>query len=266
MPRDALRACFDRFQKEVREEMEKKVSDNELLQTSSITTLNSEIASLSEEKKLQDTRMKENEERVCREQAAAAGEFRRQMRLQKQENEASMAGMAERAELLKDKERELLSLKTTVTQLRSSIAANKRNEILMTDAIDQYGVKINMVEMEIDNVRMRNRHVYEENKKLKASMGVRTREQEKEKAEIATFRPRMLDMADRMVAEYKKITKEIVKIDEKQKRIIAEKTAIIAQMQSAAMAAGAAKKRKGLSEIAGTADDCGGSSVTQETD
>jgi len=36
-----------------------------------------------------------------------------------------------------------------------------------------------------------------------------------------------------MVTEYKKINKQLIKIDEKQKRIIAEKTAIIMQLQNA---------------------------------
>jgi len=104
--------------------------------------------------------------------------------------------------------------------------------VLLTDALDDYGIKINLVEVEIESVRARNRQMHDENKKLKEKIGSRMREQEQQKAEMASFRPRMVDMADRMVAEYKKINKQIVKIDEKQKRIIAEKTAIIMQLQS----------------------------------
>jgi len=137
-------------------------------------------------------------------------------------------------------------MKTTVADLKSNIKTNKINGEKMVNAIDEYDVKVNLVEMEIQNVCQRNRQIHEENKKLKEKMANRKREQDKQKAEMAemaTFRPKMLDMADRMVAQYNKITLQIVKIDEKQRRIIAEKTAIISQMQTEKLA-NAAKKRK----------------------
>jgi chromosome segregation ATPase len=264
MSHDAIRTCFDRFQEEVRDEIEKNKLCEQQLQASCIASLNCEITSLHEEKRQHGVCLKETEEKVRRVQVAANAstvEFRRKIKVQRQQHEASVASMAESAEVLKAKERDLLSLKATVSQLRSNIADNKLKEVLMKDAIDEYSVSINLVETEIENVRARNRQVYDENKKLKEKMCVRTREHEKEKAEIATFRPRMLDMADRMVAEYKKINRQIVKIDEKQKRIIAEKTAIIAQMQSAMTTEGAAKKRKHLPQACHAVADGGECSV-----
>jgi len=258
MPRDAIRTCFDRFQQEVRDEIEQHRLDERQLQANTIATLNSEIASLHEEKRLHGVWIKETEEKTCRDQVAATAatvEFRRKIKLQKLQHEASLVSIAENTQLLKGKERDLESMTATVSQLRTSIAANELNEILMNDAIDGYGVSIELVEMEVDNVRVRNRQMSDENKRLKERMGVRMREQEKERAEIATFRPRMLEMAEHMVAEYKKISKQIVKIDEKQKRIIAEKTAIIAQMLSASTKEDGVKKRKCPSQASSTVPD-----------
>jgi len=124
-------------------------------------------------------------------------------------------------------------IKTEVQKLKIDISRKRSNEMQLTDAIDDYGIKMALVEVKIESVRARNRHLHDENKKLKEKIGARMREQEQQKAEMASFRPRMVDMAERMVAEYKKINKQIIKIDEKQKRIIAEKTAIILQLQPA---------------------------------
>jgi len=261
MPRDVIRTCFERFQKEVHDEIEQHRKDERQLQANTIATLNSEIASLQEEKRLHGAKIQETEEKACRDKVAATAatlEFRRKIKLQKQQHEACLATIAENAELLKGKERDLESMKATVSHLKISIAANELNEILLNDAIEGYGVSTNLVEIEVDNVRVRNRQISDENKRLKERMVMRTREQEKEKTEMAAFRPRMLDMADRMVVEYKRITKEIDKIDGKQKRIIAEKTAIIEQMQSALTKENDVKKRKfqsqSCSPVAGAAE------------
>jgi len=50
----------------------------------------------------------------------------------------------------------------------------------------------------------------------------------------------MLEMVDKMVVEYRKMTQQIMQMDEKQQRIIHEKSAIIASIQEADVV----KKRK----------------------
>jgi len=229
MAHDAVAACFERFQTEVRAEIQKKVD--------------ADMASLEEEnvqkQKLQD-------DLVQREHAATTNDYRRKIRLHKQQTEDSASKLSECSDIIQAKETELLCMKTTVADLKSNIKTNKIDREKMVNAIDEYDVKVNLVEMEIQTVCQRNRQIHEENKKLKEKMANRKREQDKRKAEMAemaTFRPKMLDMADRMVVHFNKITLQIVKIDEKQRRIIVEKTAIISQMQTEKLANGA-KKRK----------------------
>jgi len=99
------------------------------------------------------------------------------------------------------------------------------------ESIEAHVIKIGMVEMEIESVRMRNKAMRDENSKLKEKISRTARECEQQQNETASFKPQMLDMVDTMVVEYRKIMHQIALLDEKQKRILLEKWAIIAHMQ-----------------------------------
>ena len=227
-----MSVCFDRFQKEVRAEMDKKTQTHTKL-SKSIAALNSQITRMNEDNEKEVERIKVHDAKIQREHTERTSELQQKLKRQKLQHDASVCTIAEGLRHAQAKEDELVSMKSTVGQLQNTIAQNKVQEDAMNDAIDEYSVKIGLVEMEIESVRMRNKEIHAENKKMQERMGAKAREQEHQKAEMASFRPKMLDMADRMVTEYRKINKQLVKIDEKQKRIIAEKTAIIMQLQSA---------------------------------
>jgi len=222
MTHDSIDDYFDRFQKEVRAEIDKKTNSEDKL-AQNITTLSEEIAVLKKNRETEVERIKVHDKKVLRDHTERTAELQQKLKKQKLQHEASVVSITE----------ELTSMKSTVVELKSTIQKNRVQADVMSDAIDDYVVKIELVELEIESVRVRNKQIHAENKKLKERACTKAHEQEQQKAEMATFRPRMLDMADRMVTEYKKINKQLIKIDEKQKRIIAEKTAIIMQLRSA---------------------------------
>jgi len=111
-----------------------------------------------------------------------------------------VSSIAQTSEEIKVKEKRLLLIKSEVVELRNDIARKRSNEVLLTDAIDDYGIKITLVEVEIESVHARNWQMHDENKKLKEKIGSRMREQEQQKVEMASFRPRMVNMVKRMVA------------------------------------------------------------------
>jgi len=108
MAHDAVAACFERFQTEVRAEIQKKAD--------------ADMASLEEEnvqkQKLQD-------DLVQREHAATTNDYRRKIRLHKQQTEDSASKISESSDIIQAKETELLCMKTTVADLKSNIKTNK---------------------------------------------------------------------------------------------------------------------------------------------
>jgi len=231
MSHDGVNECFERFGQEIRAEIQKKTDAHDVL-VHAITGLKSQISLLQKDRETEIERIKIHNDSILQQHTNDMKELHRKIKRQKLEHDDSLSLIAKTSEEIKVKDKEFLLIQSEVVKLRKDIAGKLSNEVLLTDALDDYGIKINLVEVEIESVRARNRQMHDENKKLKEKIGSRMREQEQQKAEMASFRPRMVDMADRMVAEYKKINKQIVKIDEKQKRIIAEKTAIIMQLQS----------------------------------
>jgi len=232
MTPDSVDLYFDRFKKEVRAEIDKKTNSHAKL-AQNVNTLTERIALLKKDKNTEVERTKAHDIQVLRDHTEQTNELQRKLKKQKLEHDESVESIAEGVRKVRVKEKEMESMKSTIAGLTSTIESNKVQAATMSDAIDDYVVKIELVELEIESVRVRNKQIHAENKKLKELAGVKEREQEHQKAEMATFRPRMLDMADRMVTEYKKINKQLIKIHEKQKRIIAEKTAIIMQLQKA---------------------------------
>jgi len=54
----------------------------------------------------------------------------------------------------------------------------EHGDYLRCQFFDDYGIKMALVEVKIESVRARNRHLHDENRKLKEKIGARMREQE----------------------------------------------------------------------------------------
>jgi len=237
---DGLDGAFQRFRQEIREQMAKKTEGVK-------ESLNSQISQLQDENAKTVASGKTADEKVLLSHTKQVSELRKKVKQYCQEHDAITIKEQENTALLCSKEKELVTSKELVTKMKQRMEKTRKNEEVLSASISAQMIKISVVEVEIETVRTRNKDMLEENKKLKDKIGRRSRECDEENAEMQSYKPKMMDMIEKMVTDYRKINHQIDELDEKQKRILLEKTQIIEEMQTASES----KKRK-LDQVAAT--------------
>ena len=237
---DDMDGVFERFQAEIREKMGAKTSNLHQLEQE-IATLNSSISDLRQEYDDSTLQARQAGDKIKHDHDRVTSDLRKRLQAHDREHKEISATLAQNILLLECKEKEVVTIRASVAQLRKRAEKNKRVSESLTDSISENNIKIGMIELEMESVRMCNKAVHEENKKLKQKIVQRAREIDQQKTELASYKPRMLEMVDKMVVEYRKIHAQISMMDDKQKRIVAEKTCIIEQLQAATASS---KKRK----------------------
>ena len=236
---DGIEDLLKRFQGELLAKLHQKTNAMQDLGLN-ITTLNTQISKLHCDNEDIIKQGKLEEARVLAAHTQQVTELRKKAKHDRQQHETIAQKMAENTETLVVKEKELANTKELAAKMKRRMERTQKGEALLASSINAQVVKIGLVELEIESVRMRNREMHEENKKLKEKISRRIRECEKQEAEMSSSKPKMLDVVDKMVVDYRKMTQQILQMDEKQQRIIHEKTAIIASLEKADVA----KKRK----------------------
>jgi len=250
---DGIEDLFVRFQSEIRAKLLKKTNALQDLGLN-ITTLNTQISKLHGENEATIKEGKLEEARVLAAHTQQVVELRKKAKHDRQKHDTIAKEMAANTEMLAVKEKELANTKELAVKMKQRMEKTQQGEALLASSINAQVVKIGLVELEVESVRMRNREMHQENKKLKEKFSRRIRECEKQEAEMSASKPKMLDVVDKMVVDYRKMTQQILQMDEKQQRIIHEKAAIIASLEKADVA----KKRKltdGTSTPSATAAD-----------
>ena len=237
---DDMDGVFKRFQAEICEKMSAKTANLHQLQQE-ITALNRSITDLRQEQDDSALQAQKAGDKIKHHHDKVTNDLRTKIQAHDRERKEISATLTQNILLLECKEKEVITIRASVAQLRKRAEKNKRASETLTESISDNNIKIGLIELEMESVRMCNKAMNDENKKLKQKMVQRTREVDHQKAELASYKPRMLEMVDKMVVEYRKIKTQIDELDDKQKRIIAEKTHIIEQLQASNVLT---KKRK----------------------
>jgi len=226
---DEMRDIFGRFEQEVRGKMLAKSSAIQRLGVT-IQGLNTQIVALrTENEKVECTRADNAHQLETRE--CQIEQLRKKLKQYKTQRNAGREKIEQNTADLVARQKELADSKQAIAVMQKQMENTTQNVMGQAESIEAHVIKIGMVEMEIESVRMRNKAMRDENSKLKEKISRTARECEQQQHETASFKPQMLDMVDTMVVEYRKIMHQIALLDEKQKRILLEKSAIIAHMQ-----------------------------------
>jgi len=226
---DEMRDIFGRFEQAVRDKM---LAKNTALQQLGvmIASLNMQIVVLRvdneasvESARADNARLLE----VCEQQMEQLRKKVKKYTKQRSDGKEKMENVA----ALSAQEKELADTKQATAVMQKRIEKTARSEVSLPELIEAQVVKIGMVEMENESVRMRNKVMRDENYRLKEKASHTVRDCEQQQKDTALFKPKMLDIVDTMVVEYRKIMQQIALLDEKQKRILLEKSAIIEHMQ-----------------------------------
>jgi len=229
---DGIEDLLGRFQGELRAKLLQKTNAMQEL-GQNITTLNTQISQLHCDNEEIIKQGKIEEARVLAAHTKQVAELRTKARHDRQQHETIAKELTKNTETLAVKEKELENTKELAAKMKRRMERTQKAEALLASSINAQVVKIGLVELEIESVRMRNTEMHEENKKLRDKFSRRIRECEKQEAEMSSSKPKMLDVVDKMVVDYRKMTQQILQMDEKQQRIIHEKTAIIASLEKA---------------------------------
>jgi len=230
---------FQRFQAEFREKLIKKTNALQDLGLN-ITTLNTQILKLHCDNEETIKQGKLEEARVLAVHTKQVAELCKKAKHDRQQHDTIAKEMEDNTKTLAVKEKEFVSTKELAAKMKRRMEKTQKGEALLSSSISAQVIKIGLVELEIESVRMRNKEMHEENKRLKEKISRRICECEKQEAEMSSSKLKLLDVVDKMVVDYRKMTQQILQMDEKQQRIIHEKIAMIASLEKADIA----KKRK----------------------
>ena len=229
---DEMRDIFGRFEQEVRAKM---LSKNTALQQlgATITGLNTQIVAQRAENEASAECARAENALVLEQRGHEIVHLRKKMKQYRAQRDAGVEKVEQSVAALAAQEKELSDSKKTTSILRKNMDKTERSVTVLSESIEAHVIKIGMVEVEMESVRMRNKVMRDENSKLKEKISRAASDSEQQHRETAAFKPQMLDMVDTMVVEYRKIMQQIALLDDKQKRILLEKSAIIEHMQQA---------------------------------
>ena len=200
---DEMRDIFWRFEQAVRDKM---LAKNTALQQLGvmIASLNMQIVVLRvdneasvESARADNARLLE----VCEQQMEQLRKKVKKYTKQRSDGKEKMENVA----ALSAQEKELADTKQATAVMQKRIEKTARSEVSLPELIEAQVVKIGMVEMENESVRMRNKVMRDENYRLKEKASHTVRDCEQQQKDTALFKPKMLDIVDTMVVEYRQI-------------------------------------------------------------
>ena len=198
-----MRDIFWRFEQAVRDKM---LAKNTALQQLGvmIASLNMQIVVLRvdneasvESARADNARLLE----VCEQQMEQMRKKVKKYTKQRSDGKEKMENVA----ALSAQEKELADTKQATAVMQKRIEKTARSEVSLPELIEAQVVKIGMVEMENESVRMRNKVMRDENYRLKEKASHTVRDCEQQQKDTALFKPKMLDIVDTMVVEYRQI-------------------------------------------------------------
>jgi len=227
---DEVRDLFVRFEQAVRDKM---LAKNTALQElgATIVSLNTQIVVLRADNEASIESVRAENALVLEVRERQMELLRKKVQKYKKQRSDGKEKMEQTVAALAAQEKALADAKNASAVMQQRMEKTAQSEEKMSQSIDAQVVKVGMVEMEMESVRMRNKLVRDENSRLKEKASKTARDCEQQQKDTAAFKPKMLDIVDTMVVEYRKIMQQIALLDEKQKRILLEKSAIIEHMQ-----------------------------------